>query len=114
VSGVSVRRKIPTAFARRTICQIAEHVNTFSRASWGGVRLNSLSKIANRENPSAADPPRRTTQANKKTNDRGFRGYARIYRLTHVVSIRAYPRNPRFVFLFATLKICAARKDSTG
>jgi len=32
----------------------------------------------------------------KKTNDRGFRGCARMYKLTLAVFIRAYPRNSRF------------------
>src|SRR5579872_1241187 len=44
----------------------------------------------------------------KKTNDRGFRRYARMHKLTLVVFIRAYPRNPRFFFPFAGLTICAA------
>ena len=48
----------------------------------------------------------------KKRSDRGFRGYARIRKLTLVVFIRAYPRNPRFVFPFASLRIFAARRET--
>jgi len=50
-----------------------------------------------------------TTNVIEKTKDRGFRGFARIRKLTFVVFIRAYQRNPRFVFPFATSKIRAAR-----
>src|SRR5579872_6052568 len=41
-------------------------------------------------------------------------GYARINTTRVNLYIRAYPRNPRFFFPFATLKTFAARKDFTG
>src|SRR5579872_6548425 len=40
----------------------------------------------------------------KKTSDRGFRGYARMCKLTSEVFIRAYPRNPRFYNRIGELK----------
>jgi len=61
--------------------------------------------------PSAAEG---RNQAIKKTNDRGFRGYARMCKLTLVVFIGAYPRNPRFFIPFTALKIFVARKGITG
>ncbi|HLJ11673.1 MAG TPA: hypothetical protein VKU82_10805 [Planctomycetaceae bacterium] len=65
----------------------------------------------NHETPSAAEGRNQTDQ---KENDRGFRGYARMCKLTLVVFIRAYPRNPRFFIPFTALKIFVARKGFTG